>query len=138
MTDENAPPPEAAGPPRRWHRHLPRALVAAMILLAAIIAGVIVFLASPAGVDFVVRELVARSGGALAIEGASGSLFDTVNLRRVEWHGRDTHTTADEGALTWNPLALFSRGIVVRGLGAKRLTIETKASTEDVPMPATL
>jgi translocation and assembly module TamB len=136
MTETNATPPEAATPRRR--RRLPRALLAAAVLLAAILGAGIVFLASPAGVDFVVRELSARSGGALAIEGASGSLFDTVNLKRVEWHGRDTHMTADDVALTWNPLALFSRGIVVRGLGAKRLSIETKASTEDVPMPATL
>lgn len=139
MADHSATPTETTRPPRPTRRRrLPRALLAAGILLAAIIGGAVLFLASQSGIDFVVRELVARSGGALAIEGASGSLFDTVNLKRVEWHGRDTHTTADEVALTWNPLALFSRGIVVRGLGAKRLTIETKAATEDVPMPATL
>jgi len=123
--------------PRRRHR-LAHGLLAVAILLAVVGGGAILFLASPAGVDFAVRALVARSGGALAVEGASGSLLETVNVRRVEWHGRDTHTTADEVALTWSPLALFSGGIVVRGLGAKRLSIETKASTEDVPMPSTL
>jgi len=96
MSDANATPPEAAT--RRRRRRLPRALLAAAVLIVAILGAAIVFLASPAGVDFVVRELVARSGGALAIEGASGSLFDTVNLKRVEWHGRDTHTTADDVA----------------------------------------
>src|SRR5262245_16694395 len=135
MTTENATPERAARPRRR--RRFPRTLLAAVLLFAAIFGGAILFLASQPGIDFVLRELVARSGGAVAIEGASGSLVDTVNLRRVEWHGRDTHTTAEEVALTWNPLALFSRGIVVRGLGAKRLTIETRAATEDVPMPAT-
>ena len=136
MPDTDAASRGTAGPRRR--RLFPRALLTAAIILAAILGGAVLFLASPSGIDFVVRQIVARSGGALAIEGASGSLFDTVNLRRVEWHGRDTHTTAEEVALTWNPLGLFSRGIVVRGLGAKRLLIETKAATEDVPMPATL
>jgi translocation and assembly module TamB len=136
MAETNVTTTEIAGP--RRPRRLPRALLGAAILFAIIGGAAIVFLGSAAGVDFVVRALVARSGGALSIEGASGSLLETVNLRRVEWHGHDTHTTADEVALTWNPLALFSRGIVVRGLGAKRLSIETKASSEDVPMPSTL
>jgi len=136
MSKADATRTDPASPHRR--RWLARGLLGVAVLLFVAGGAAIVFLASPAGVDFVVRALVARTGGALSIEGASGSLFDTVNLRRVEWHGRDTHTTADEVALTWNPLALFSRGIVVRGLGAKRLSIETKASTEDVPMPSTL
>ena len=107
------------------------------ILVALVVAGY-VFLSGQAGLDFVLRELVARSGGALEIEGATGSLLDTVRIRRIAWRGPDTHVSADEVALTWNPIALLSRGIVVRGLGAQRLTFETNATTGDVPLPRTL
>jgi autotransporter translocation and assembly factor TamB len=82
--------------------------------LVGIVAAALLFLGTQPGIDFVVREVVARSGGALEIDGATGSLFDTVRMRRVEWRGRDTHATADDVALSWNPLALVSRGIVVR------------------------
>ena len=120
---------------RRW---IARALFAAAALLAALVVAGYAFLSGQAGLDFVLRELVARSGGALEIEGAAGSLFDTVRIRRVAWRGADTHASADEVALTWNPLALLSRGIVVRGLGAQRLTLETNSSTGDVPLPRTI
>ena len=55
-------------------------------------------------------------------------------------HGTDPtpRSSADDVALTWNPSALLSRGIVVRGLGAQRLALETNASTGDVPMPQNL
>ena len=46
--------------------------------------------------------------------------------------------SADDVALTWNPTALLSRGIVVRGLGAQRLTLETNTAAGDVPLPQTM
>ena len=115
-----------------------RALVATGVLLAALVVAGAVLLSGQAGIDLVVRELVARSGGALEIDDATGSLFDTVRIRRVAWHGPDTQVSADDVALTWNPSALLSRGIVVRGLGAQRLMLETNASTGDVPLPQNL
>ena len=44
----------------------------------------------------------------------------------LAWRGPETHASADEVALTWNPIALLSSGIVVRGLGAQRLTVESE------------
>jgi hypothetical protein len=96
------------------------------------------FLAGQGALDLVVREAVARSGGALEIDGATGSLLDTVRIRRITWRGPDTHASAHDVALTWNPAALMSRGLVVRGLGAQLLTLETNAATGDVPMPASM
>ena len=137
MADPNATPRDTDPVPAR-RRRLPGSLLAAVLLLVGIVVAALLFLGTQSGIDFVVREVVARSGGALEIEGATGSLLDTVRIRRVEWRGRDTRATADDVALAWNPLALFSRGIVVRGLGAARLTLETKAATDDVPRPASM
>ena len=61
------------------------------------------FLSGQAALDLVVREAVARSGGALEIDGATGSLLDTVRIRRITWRGPDTRASADDVALTWNP-----------------------------------
>ena len=137
MPATHTPPPDAASAPaaRRW---VARVLFAATALAVALVAAGYAFLSGQAGLDFVLRELVARSGGALEIEGASGSLLDTVRIRRMAWRGPDTHASADEVALTWSPVALLSRGIVVRGLGAQRLTLETNTTTGDVPLPRTM
>ena len=137
MARPNAPPPIAA-PTRRRRRWLLRALAATGAVLVALVGGLALLLPGQSGIDVVVRELVARSGGALEIDGATGSLLDTVRIRRVTWRGRDTTATAHDVALTWTPIALLSRGIVVGGLGAQLLTVETNAATGDVPPPASL
>jgi translocation and assembly module TamB len=120
-------------------RRTTRALAAGAALLATLLVAVIgvgyVFLAGQSGIDFVVRQLGARSGGALEIDGATGSLFDTVRIRHLTWRGSDTTVSARDVALTWSPVALLSRGIVVRGLGARQVAFEAKASTEDLPLP---
>lgn len=135
MADPNASARDST-PPRKRRRWVLRATLVTGAFLVALIGGGYSFLAGQSGIDLVVRELVARSGGALAIDGATGSLFDTVRIRRITWQGPDTQASAHEVALTWNPLALLSRGIVVDGLGAQRLVLETNVATGDVPLPA--
>jgi translocation and assembly module TamB len=111
-------------PRRAWRR-------GAAVALALLVALVIIFLAASwtlvsqqTGVDWLVRELVARSGGALEIDGASGVLIDTVRAKRIVWRGPIATVTATDVALTWRPSLLWSRGIVVEGLGAQQLTLE--------------
>ncbi len=127
--------PAAKRAARRWPV---RALLATVAFLAALVGAGYVFLSGQAGIDLVVRELVARSGGALAIEGATGSLFDTVRVQRVEWRGPDTRVSAHDVALAWSPVALLSHGIVVHGLGAQRLAFESTEAAADVPPPKDL
>ena len=44
------------------------------------------------------RELVARSGGALEVEEATGSLFDTLHIRRIVWRGPEAKARRYEGS----------------------------------------
>ncbi len=132
------PPQRDNPPPRKRRRWALRALVALGAILVLLIGAGYLFLSRQAALDLVVREAVARSSGALEIDGATGSLLDTVRIRRITWRGPDTSASAHDVALTWNPAALMSRGIVVRGLGAQLLTLETNAATADVPMPASM
>ena len=81
--DERAPRP--AG--RRWAR-VALAIPAAVAIVAVALAGAaFVFLGTQAALDLAVREIIARSEGRLAIEGAEGSLLSTVRVRRITWTG---------------------------------------------------
>src|SRR6516164_11108034 len=109
--------------------------IALVILVGA--AGV-TFIASDLAVTLAARVMIARSDGRLAIEGASGSLLSLVRIRRLEWHGPSSTLTADDIAVDWNPLALWSHGIVVKALGAQRITLAIQPSDTATPLPATL
>ena len=58
-----------------------RALVVVVLLIAALLVGAVAFLSSQASVDLAVRELTSRSDGRLDVEGATGSMLDTVKVR---------------------------------------------------------
>ncbi len=138
--------PVPSAPGRRARRALRHGAALALAVLAAFL---IVFLAAAwtlvtreTGVAFIAGELVARSGGALEIDGASGVLVDTVRAKRIVWRGPTATVTATDVALTWRPSMLWSRGIVVEGLGAQRLTIEfehangaARALPDDLALP---
>ena len=103
---------------------LRNAFAAAFAALFVVLVLGIALMTTQAGVDLVVRELAARSGGALEIDGASGTLLDTVRARRIAWRGAATKVEATDVALTWRPWSVFSRGVLVHALGARALTID--------------
>jgi len=130
--------PSLQRPTRKW-RWLRRGIAFVLAAIAAFVAAGWTLLFSQAGVDWAVRELAVRSGGALTVEGATGALIDTVRVRRIVWRGPAVNATATDVALTWRPMALWSRGIVVHGLGAQQLALDFEASdSAAVPLPATL
>ena len=137
----SAPPaaPSAPAPRRpRRIRWLVRALAAAFAVLFVVALSLLGVLTTETGLAWFAGELVARSGGALDVEGASGTLQDTVRARRIAWRGVETSVVATDVALTWRPWALFSRGILVHGLGARTLDIELKPSDRVISTPSSL
>jgi hypothetical protein len=131
---------KAAGEPRarRWRWLWRGIVVAAFAAFAAAAVGGYALLTSQAGVDWLARELVARSGGAIEIEGATGSLLDSVRVRRLVWHGTAAKVTANDAALTWRPSALWSRNVAVESLSARELFVEIAPSGGASPPPADL
>ena len=89
-------------------------------------------LGTQAALDYVLRHAVAESEGHLTIEGAQGSLLSTIRVARIAWQGDEVDVEAREIAMTWSPLDLLSRRFIVQGLGAKRLSLDFKA-TRDSP-----
>ena len=115
-----------------------RWLTIALVLLALGLAAGVAFVASELALQIAVRIMVARSEGRLEVDGASGSLLSAVRAKRLVWRGPGATMTADDVAINWNPRALWSRGIVVKGLGAQRITLAIQPSDSAVPPPPTL
>ena len=138
MTDPAPRAGTGGTPPAPRRRRGARTSLFVAALVAALALAGYVFFAGDAGVEFAVRELALRSGGRLAIEGASGSLLDAVRVRRIVWRGPAAQATATDVTLTWSPTALWSRGVVVQTLGAQHLEIDLEASNTAVPLPASL
>ncbi len=133
-----APDAPSATRPHRAARWLVRAL--ATLLAALAVAGLALFavLTSETGLAWLAGELAARSGGALEIEGASGTLRDTVRATRIAWRGPEARVVATDVALTWRPWALLSRGIVVEGLGARTLDVALEPAGGPAAPPSSL
>jgi translocation and assembly module TamB len=115
-----------------------RRLGIAFALLALVAVALFAFVASEVALTTAVRIMVARSDGRLEVDGPSGSLLSAVRAKRLVWRGPGATMTADDVAINWNPRALWSHGIVVKGLGARRITFEMQPSDTAVPPPPTL
>ena len=125
-------------PPRKRWRKLALYLAAANIIVVGTGIAAYLFIASEFALGIAVRVLIARSEGRLEIEVPAGSLLSELRFKRLVWKGPETTVTADEVALNWNPGALWSRGIVVKGLGAQRITLDLKPSATAVTPPVSL
>ena len=132
--DSNVP---TSAPPSRLWRWLRRgSWVGVAVILA--LAGGIAWLATQSALDLAIARAVAASEGRLTVSGATGSLLSTVRVARIAWRGDDVEVEADDAALTWSVLGLFTRHVNVSGLGAHRLAITLKGSDSPLALPANL
>jgi translocation and assembly module TamB len=130
---ESTPAPT---PSRAWRglRHFSWLGVA----LGVAIAGGIAWLTTQDALDLAVARAVAGSQGRLTVTDATGSLLSTVRVARIAWRGDDVAVEADDVALTWSVIGLFTRHVNVSGLGAHRLAITLKGSDAAMALPADL
>ncbi|HYT97021.1 MAG TPA: hypothetical protein VEO36_06850, partial [Casimicrobiaceae bacterium] len=122
---------------RRRHWALSVLLAALALIVVFVVAGVS-FLLSNAGLPFVMTRIVAQTEGRLSVEGASGSLASTMHFDNVSWRGIDSTMTATDVVVEWQPLALLSSHLAIRGLGARQVTLAVKPSTGSTSPPQTL
>ena len=133
-----SPAPESPAAARSRGRRWLRAAVFLGVALLLVIASGIAFLHTQAALEMVIARAIAASEGRLSIEGATGSLLRTVRVARIAWRGDDVFVEANDAALTWSALGLFTRHIDVSGLGAHRLAFTIKASEGPLALPADL
>ena len=98
----------------------------------------IAFLRTQTALEMVIARAIAASQGRLSVDGATGSPLSTVRVARIGWRGDDVLVEADDVALTWSAIGLFTRHIDVSGLGAHRLAFTIKPSQGPLALPADL
>ncbi|HKW79813.1 MAG TPA: translocation/assembly module TamB domain-containing protein [Casimicrobiaceae bacterium] len=116
------------------------AAAAAIVALAAIalVATGLWLAHTDAGLRWVSGQAMARTGGRLSIEGATGSLGGRVRIARLTYDDDDLKLVADDVAFTWSPRALFTRSIVVDDLSAAAVGLQLKPSAGPSQPPASL
>ena len=120
-----------------WRRALTITL-AIVALLAIGIAALVGYGLSERGLPFVVARVVAQSGGSITVEAPTGSIAGTMRFRRITWHGADATVVADDVVVDWNPGALWSKRLAIRGLGARHVDISITPSSGPAQPPTNL
>ncbi|MHB8494565.1 MAG: translocation/assembly module TamB domain-containing protein [Casimicrobiaceae bacterium] len=136
MADTATPGVQATAPrrrPRAW-----KIALAVIAIVAVVLAALVGLVLSEPGLPFIVARIVAQSGGRISVEQPSGSIAGTMRFRRITWHGTDVTVIADDVAVDWNPGALWSSRLSIRGLGARHVDIAIKPSAAATPPPTDL
>src|SRR6478752_5846076 len=124
--------PTDATTPRPVHRVRWIALAIVALLVVGVV-GIVVWGLSERGLPFIVDRIVARSGGRVSVEGASGSIAGTMRFARITWHGADATLVADDVVVDWNPQTLLHRHLSIHGLGARHVDLAIKPSPGGAP-----
>ena len=125
-TADTPPPTTARNEPRRRALKITLGVFA---LLAIAVAALIGYALSERGLPFIVARIVAQTGGRITVDDPTGSVAGTMRFRRITWRGVDATVIADDVVVEWNPGALWSKRLSIRGLGARRVDIALKPST---------
>lgn len=87
---------------------LPRTAAAVALLGLLALAGVIAWLGSPAGLDWVARQAVRAGDGRLTLGGVEGSLFGEIRIRELDYAADGLSLQGEQLALRWQPWALLA------------------------------
>jgi translocation and assembly module TamB len=110
------------------HRGWKIALAVIAIVVVAI-AGLIAFALSDRGLSYIASRVESHSGGRISVEQPSGSLAGTMRFGRITWRGEDVTLVADDVVVDWKPGALLGRHLLIRGLGARKVALAIKPSS---------
>ena len=136
MTQQPTPPPTTVrNEPRRRALKITLGVFA---LLAIAVAALIAYALSERGLPYIVARIVAQTGGRITVDDPTGSVAGTMRFRRITWRGVDATVIADDVVVDWNPGALWSKRLSIRGLGARRVDIALKPSTGATAPPTDL
>ena len=130
MTPQN----DAAPKPARHRRRGTTITLGFVALVAIAIVAVVGFALSERGLTYIADRIVARSGGRIGIEGASGSIASTMRFRHITWRGADATLIADDVVVDWNPQTLLHQHLSIHGLGARHVDLAIKPSPGGTPI----
>jgi translocation and assembly module TamB len=123
--------------PRRF-----RFAVAAWSFLVALLALAVAaaaWLSTESALQRALGYAIAQSGGRLAIEGASGSLFGTIRAKRIEFRDAGIDIVAEDVALRYALARLIDAKLEIHEVAARRVAIvSTKTDDEPLRLPDSL
>ena len=121
---------------------LRRSLAIGLALLAlgtgALVGAALWFVHDKAGLEWAIGELVRRSAGRVAFEGATGSLAGGMHVARIAYADAGWSIVAEEVDLSWSPRALLSRRISIAALSAARIRIDLRGDHGTTSAPPSL
>jgi translocation and assembly module TamB len=120
---------------RRWLR---RTLIGAGVT-AVVLGGAVWLLGRETTLQQIAERVARASGGAIAITGVTGSLYDHMHIGRLVYKGKTSTITATDIDIDWSPLQFFSSGIEIDRLRVASVLMRTTAKDDEpLTMPASL
>lgn len=137
MADDTTTP--SSEPPAQRRSRLAIALGVLGIAILLAIAGGASWLSSEAALRYLLDYAVARSGGRIVIEKASGSLLGSVKLARISYRDGGMSVIIEGVSIDYLPRELFGGRLVVNELRAKHVVVEAAAGDQaPIALPDTI
>ena len=107
--------------------------IAASLVLLAVAA--IWFTGREATLQMALQRLATASGGALTIEGAQGSLYSPIKIRRIVYENAKLRIEARDIDVDWLPRELIDKTVHIRHVRMAALDINNKQPSDEPAKP---
>ena len=92
-------PDQAPAHTRRW----PRRVAIGVVVTGVVLGGAVWYLGRETTLQMIAQRVANASGGALKLEGVSGSLYGHMHIQRVVYRSETSVLTADSIDIDWKP-----------------------------------
>lgn len=115
-------------------KRLLRRLAIGLCVLFLLAGATLLWMHSGMALRYAVAKLESRTGGALTVGEAEGTLFGPFTLRDVKFESKALSAEADHLTVDWHPLGLASDGVYVHRLELEGLRLHLKHSEHAAPL----
>lgn len=113
-------------------------LLSLLFIVAALSAGSVWLLATSSGLQWLATMTSRSSGGALTLQGMSGTLLGPMGARTLIYSDGDMRVTIHDIRLDWRPAELLSRRLDIAALTLQSVEVLSPPSDEPLLLPQDL
>ncbi len=113
-------------------------LLALTGLIVLLLGGGAAALHSEAVLRWTLEQVAARSGGALTIQGAGGTLLGPIRIAHLRYRKPTLDVQVQDAAIRWSPWRLLFRQLSIRELSARAATVGWSAGKGPAKAPTDL